>query len=272
MIDPVTGEYAVDGLSWTERLSVSFGYSATKSNGIYRGSEEVTNTLGMETEFEQWALSAQYIQNHRHRWNLTLPHIQVEQRNNSGVLSRASGIGDTMLTHIWQPWDGEAWGLLIGLEFPTGEELDAPAGGVVPPSLIQLGSGTWDPILGVLWSGSIADSWSHSARVVAVLPIGESDAELNPGNLLQVYYNLSWQAHSNVTLSMGLEGVHRTEDWLQSSQLIDTGSTVYALRPGAHFVVQDLSFFAGVRLPIAYDVNDTQMVPGPYFEIWMGTQ
>jgi len=270
MVDPVTGEYTVDSLPWTERLSVSIGYSATVSDKIYTGAHQVVNAGGMRTEFQQWALNLQFIQNHRHRWSLILPRLEMEQRSNTAVLARASGIGDILLTHIWQPWDGKPWGLLAGLEFPTGEQLDAPPAGVVPPSLVQLGSGTWDPLLGVLWSGSISDSLAHNARVVGIFPIGASDAELNPGNLLQAYYSLAWQAHSTISASLGLEGVYRSKDWLQSAELIDTGSTVFALRPGLRFSLSDTSIFVGARLPITYNVGDTQMVPGPYLEIWLG--
>ncbi len=227
--------------------------------------------MGMETEFQQWILSLTYIHDHRHRFSLSLPRLEMEQRSNAGVIGKSSGIGDVLLMHTWQPWDGQPWGILTGMEFPTGEELPAPAAGVVPSSLIQLGSGTWDPVFGVLWYGTIDESLSHSARLVGIVPIGASDAELNPGNLLQAYYSIGWQANSTVSASMGFEGVLRSRDWFQSARLDDTGSTVWALRPGLRVAVGDMSLFAGARVPVAFDVNDTQMVPGPYFEIWLAS-
>jgi hypothetical protein len=99
------------------------------------------------------------------------------------------GVGDLAAYVEWQPWPMENQGqtnkcewdravrgfsFLAGLEFPTGEDEDTPVPGVVTPSLLQLGSGTYDPIVGLRYRWS-SGRWRIFHQTTAQFFAGESD-------------------------------------------------------------------------------------------------
>ena len=257
--------------SWLDRLQFRASYSTATSDKLYRGTHEVPNPTGVETEFQQWSASVLFRQDDRHRWTVNLPYMEIEQRDHSGTIARTAGLGDLSVTHGWTPWRGESFELLMGLELPTGKELPSPGPGLVPATLLQPGSGTWDPILGFRWSAPGPGPLVQSAHLVGLFPLGESDAGLDPGNVIQGQYGLGWQLNSRVFTTLGLEGVHRTPDSLLGARIVNTGSTFYSLRPGVMVALGDMNLFVGARLPFAYDVEDTQIAPGPFFEVWLST-
>ncbi|PCJ55716.1 MAG: hypothetical protein COA70_01160 [Planctomycetota bacterium] len=256
-------------MHWTERMRYSVGFSTATSNKIYSGTSEVANPTGEETEFQQWALNLHFQQDAQRRWSLTIPTIQIEARNNTGVLEKVSGLGDFALVHGWRPQPNGPWEILVGLELPTGEELDTPAPGVIPPSLLQPGSGTWDPLVGVSWT-KVTGDFSHTLNGVGLFPLGSSDADLDPGNLAQAMYRVGWNVNSSAEVSLGFEGIFRTKDKLLGTTLANTSSMVYALRPGFRWAFEDVTLFVGARFPLAYDVDATQIAPGNLFEFWLG--
>ena len=79
-----------------------------------------------------------------------------------------------MQTTIGTPSSWSRLSVLAGVEAPTGDEAERPGPGLAPPSLLQLGSGTWDPLLGYrIRSEPGTVTFDHS--LVAKVPLGESD-------------------------------------------------------------------------------------------------
>jgi hypothetical protein len=99
---------------------------------------------------------------------------------------------------------GHTIGLSAGLSFPTGstdERDDTPAGSNQPlPYPMQNGSGTFDLLPGVTYSGKSED-WSWGSQVNAVVRLGENDDDYTLGN---VYSASVW-------------GARRWTGWLSSS-------------------------------------------------------
>jgi hypothetical protein len=94
--------------------------------------------------------------------------------------------------------------LTAGLSFPTGstdERDDTPAGAnQVLPYPMQIGSGTFDLLPGIMYSGG-TDDWSWGGQFGAILRLGENDEDYTLGN---EYTASVW-------------GARRWADWLSSS-------------------------------------------------------
>ena len=87
--------------------------------------------------------------------------------------------------------------------------------GVVPPSLVQLGSGTWDPLVGVRWDGAWGDvaTWLGGT---ALVPLGESDA--GPPSFTQRVAAL--QSFSR-ELALSVQAFHEGTDALRAGKCDD---------------------------------------------------
>lgn len=124
----------------------------------------------------------------------------MEHVNRMGVRFRteAEGLGDTRLTGLLTLGDPDVRDhklhLNLGLSLPTGsiDERDAtPAGAAQKlPYPMQLGSGTWDPILGLTYTGR-DEAWSWGAQGLGILRFGENSEGYRLGN---EYTATSWIA------------------------------------------------------------------------------
>ncbi|MBI2384661.1 MAG: transporter [Elusimicrobia bacterium] len=76
----------------------------------------------------------------------------------TGVVRRASGLGDILTVGRYEifarsgPGQTTRGAVLAGVKWPSGRNAETDALGVLPPS-VQLGSGSYDPILGTVWTG-----------------------------------------------------------------------------------------------------------------------
>jgi len=192
--------------------------------------------------------------------------LSVEREVGGAVVERLSGLSDVTALLEWKPEVDGAWTLVGGLQLPTGEDKKNPQPGVLPPSLLQLGSGTWDPILGVRWNGSwgAADTW---LAATTLFPLGESDAGLEPGLVMQFSGGAAWSLGQDVRVSLGVEDTIRAKDTLAGARIENTSSSIYSVLPGIAWRFADRwALSARARLPFYFDMDGTQLVPGPLFE------
>jgi len=171
-----------------------------------------------------------------------------------------SGIGDLALFAEKEVFSGVRG--VLGLKLPTGEEKKSPRPGVIPPSLLQVGTGTFDPFLGLGWRGGSGQLlWSLNG--VWQLPIGESDAELAPGQVLHLAFAAGHAVSDDFTVSLGLEALFRDRDELMGVEMAGTGSSIWSVTPGLNWAVsENTSLDLLARLPVEAQVNRTQVVPG----------
>ena len=252
--------------------SFRFSFTTAHSDETFAGSDRVPNLGGEETTFRQFALSASY------RWSDTLqgtvvvPHLSVERKVGGVEVERLLGASDVTALVEWRADEESAWSLIAGLQLPTGEEKKNPAPGVVAPSLLQLGSGTWDPVLGIRWFGS-ADRWDHWLSAAALLPFGESDAGLEPGPVIRFDYGIGYRVTEDLRLTLGMEDTMRSKDTLAGSLLFNTSSTVANLVPGVAWRFDEAwAVTVRARIPVWVEMDGTQLAPGPLFELaldWM---
>lgn len=199
--------------------------------------------------------------------NFLLPYVEIEQYIvASDTRNRLDGVGD--LSVYLEGQNNEKWSWLAGLKFPTGDAAERPGPGLTPPSLLQVGSGTFDPILGLQYIDDDGGDVVRMASGIFTFPIDESDGGLRAGRTLRVSIGGYWRTGSWLNPSMQLEWLRRDPDRLDSSTLSNTGATLWTLVPAFKANIGDRSFIqASWRLPLTQDVNGTQMVPGTGFMI-----
>ena len=196
-----------------------------------------------------------------------LPLGQIERRAGGRLLDRDRGLADAAFTFHWRPEpDGGAWSFLSGLKLPTGEEWERAAPGAAPPSLLALGSGTFDALVGASWRRPAEAPLRPHTAAVAQFPFGSGDAGLNPGNLLQLRAGAAYLPAPDWTLDLSTLAAFRSRDYLDHRVLANTGASLWFLEPSLGWrASESLSLELLLRLPLARQVSGTQIVPGPLY-------
>lgn len=120
--------------------------------------------------------------------------------------TRSEGVGDLRLIGGYDLYEsaGHVINLTAGLSFPTGStdgRDDTPAGpDQLLPYPMQIGSGTFDLLPGITYTGRSED-WSWGSQLSAVVRLGENEDDYALGN---VYNSSVW-------------GARRWSNWLSSS-------------------------------------------------------
>ena len=108
-------------------------------------------------------------------------------RIGAAFTSETSGIGDLSATALVRLLDTDTGHLqaTAGISIPTGsidETGNIPMGnGVQLPYPMQLGSGTWDPILGLTWTSTYT-RWSWGVQGSTRLRVANNDRDYHLGN------------------------------------------------------------------------------------------
>lgn len=129
--------------------------------------------------------------------------------------TRTQGIGDAKLMLMWSlynhevsPRDRSALQVNMGMSFPTGsidEKDDTPMGRVRLPYPMQLGSGTYDPVLSATWT-RFYNAWSWGGTMSGMFRTGRNSKGYRLGHR---YGASAWLAHkfgNNLSLSFRLDG------------------------------------------------------------------
>ncbi len=242
--------------TWSFRLSQTIA----SSDGVQRGSTEVPNAANAETSFRETALAVRHRLDSGFEFGARIPWVDIHAEQKGQADENLDGLGDVAL--FVEKEVGAGFRGLLGLKLPTGEEKKSPRPGVIPPSLLQVGTGTFDPFLGLGWRGGDGELlWS--ANGVWQLPLGESDAELAPGQVLHLSFAAGHAISDDFTLSLGLEALFRDRDELMGAELAGTGSSIWSVTPGLNWALSEsTSLDLLARLPIDTQVNRTQVVPG----------
>ncbi|MBC8327293.1 MAG: transporter [Planctomycetes bacterium] len=230
------------------------------SDGIQRGSTGVPNAAGAETSFRETALTARHRIPSGFEFGVRVPWVDIHAEEKGSPDENLSGIGDVAV--FGEKEIGAGFRGVVGCKLPTGDEKASPKPGVIPPSLLQVGTGTFDPFVGFGWRAATGSTlWS--AGGLWQLPIGESDASLAPGQVLQLQFAAGQTLSDELTASLGLEALFRGHDELLGNELAGTGSSIWSVTPGLSWAVgENTSLDVLARIPIETQVNRTQVVPG----------
>lgn len=250
-------------------------YTYRHSDRLFNGQSGVANPNNISTTFHRISLNGQFRFSDELTLSAFVPWLEGVRKERGTTDRRLSGLGDVTLLAQWSPWAGEAeaqpllsgLSLLGGIELPTGEDNDQPFTGNAAPSLFQLGNGTFNPKLGFSY-GKAIDKSSYFGRVVATIPIGESDADLDSGSYLQASVGTGYRLTDTLTLQLSVDGTFRERDQLNNVDVSNTGSVSLSVTPAVSWRVNDkLAVDASASIPFFHDVRSTQVAPGTSFQL-----
>jgi len=208
-----------------------------------------------------------------------LPYMSVEMdhetRNGTKFTTEGDGIGDVKIGGLYKIADNgnSSVHLNAGVSLPTGDidiTDDTPAGRNRLPYPMQIGSGTYDLLPGITYSG-YADWGSWGAQADATVRLGENDNDYTLGNK---YGGTAWVAKtlgSKVSTSLRLR-YETTEDIdgadpTLNARMIPTADP--ELRGGERLdaaVGINVLVGSGHRFAIEYQIPVEQDLDGPQLE------
>ena len=144
--------------------------------------------------------------------------MNLVRRDGLRFTTRSSGAGDLKLSALYSVFRADEdpqtkrlrhdLALKFGLSLPTGEtdrRDDTPLGRSRLPYPMQLGSGTFDPMLGVTYA-SRRKRWSWGAQADATLRFGNNDEGYRFGNEYALSGWISRNLNRSVSASLRLDG------------------------------------------------------------------
>lgn len=181
----------------SSKITLSYRYNRMQMAGNRDGTDDVTTAevlrqfpvspLNMRMEMHMFGLMYQVDDNRTLK--LMVPYVEksmsLVNRRNISFRTRSRGLGDIEITgsyRLCRPEEGNdslrcRFSLDAGLSLPTGEtdkRDDTPAGNIKLPYPMQLGSGTFDPVLGISYSSGL-NAWKWGARAKTKLRFGKND-------------------------------------------------------------------------------------------------
>ncbi|MDT0618708.1 hypothetical protein RM531_09480 [Salinisphaera sp. P385] len=227
----VHGDHAHETGEWM----FSYRYMRMHMDGNRLGRDdispaEITDPAGqgftvapLEMTTEMHMLGAMFAVSDRFTLMAMLPYVEKEMdhrvRNGTRFTTESSGIGDASIGGILRLHDTPRHSLLLnlGLSLPTGsidERDDTPRCrmmGNCPAQLpypMQLGSGTFDPRIGLTWRGDTG-VWSWGTQALATFRLGRNDNDYSQGELFEASGWLARPVSENISLSARLAA----RDW-----------------------------------------------------------
>ena len=152
-------------------------------------------------------------------------------------------------------------GLFGGVEWPTGDDDDRDSLGRLPQPL-QLGSGSWDPIVGVVWTTQKL-GWEFDADLGYKVNTKANNFEFGD----QVFTNISYQYRlwprklpnegipSFIYGVMELNGSYTEKNKLGGIEDDDSGGLTLFLSPGLQWVSRSWVVEGSIQLPIVQDLH-----------------
>ena len=198
-----------------------------------------------------------------------LPYADNELTLTSGgqrVTRRAGGFGDFTVfgryTLVQRDWPGRNFRVapFAGVKAPTGDDDERDALGLLPPS-VQVGSGSWDPLVGVVATYQTLD-YQVDAQIGY-----QANNEANgfeAGDVARLDGSLQYRLWPRA-LSGGLPGflygvieanlIHQGKDRIGGSTDPNSGGTRLFLTPGIQYVTKRWIAEGAVQIPVSQDLN-----------------
>lgn len=260
-------------------FSAALRASWQRADDLYDGSSRVGNPGDASTSWSEQVLELSWLAREDLVLSAAIPRLEIHADQPGMPDVDLEGLGDVALLAEWWPCrgDGEEHSrsgasILLGVELPTGEEADAPASGATAPSLLQLGSGTYDPIAGLRWVGGV-DRVTLFGSATVQLAGGVSDNGLRPGGVLELEAGAGTQLHERIAASAALEAVWRQHDHLNRDRLEETRSALWFATPGLSVRLgEHWTLDASVRLPLWRHVSQVQLAPGPRVSVGLAVR
>lgn len=188
-----------------------------------------------------------------------------------------SGLGDVTLLARYTAWQRDAPGRTSrlapfgGVEAPTGRDDAGDTLGLLPPTL-QLGSGSWDPLAGVVFTHQTF-GWEVDAALRYQLNTAANDFEAGDQARLDLsYQHRVWPRELGGGVPAFLFAVldsnliWQDRDEMGGVEMADSGGTTWFLAPGLQFVQKRWVLEAAVQIPAAQNLHGAALETD-----WIGT-
>lgn len=185
----------------------------------------------------------------------------------SGRTSRGdTGIGDITFLARYTVWKKDEPGRTFriapfaGLEFPTGEDDEEDSLGRLPQTL-QLGSGSWDPLIGIVITRQTLD-WQIDTSVSYRFNTEANDFAFGDVARMDIsYQHRIWPRELEFGVPAFLYGVLESNLVWQDKHETggvkdnDSGGTTWFLTPGIQYVTRRVVAEAAVQFPVIQNLN-----------------
>ncbi len=205
---------------------------------------------------------------------VTIPYLHKELRSTSGgsrITRQDAGIGDITVLGKARVYTRDISGgtsrlsLLGGLELPSGQSGDADARGKLGRTL-QLGSGSWDPIVGAAYSSAtLDDQWDVSLAY----QFNTTANKFEFGDVLKhtVAFQrriLPWRlpeqgGYTQVNVVLEANGVWAQKNHSGPSSVDNSGGYTLFLSPGLQAASKYAVVEFSVQLPVLQALNGNQV-------------
>lgn len=137
-------------------------------------------------------------------------HVTPMPANN--FTTKTEGFGDVKLSALIGLETGlpGTTHITLGVSLPTGsidEKGQTPSGYVVLPYPMQLGSGTYDALIGATWQAGQED-WAWGAQYSGTIRLGKNDRSYRLGNSHEATIFMSHALNENLSASARLKAQH----------------------------------------------------------------
>jgi hypothetical protein len=261
--------------SMSGRMRVATWVVTERRDRVFAGSTREDNPLDERTAITVPIVSVDYRVTPRLgvQASTTVPIIA-----RTGVVQRAAGplafrdevrgLGDTV-AGVWYRGGAPsrwAWTANVGASIPTGstrqprfrDELEG--GSLVPMSRIQLGSGTWDPVVGVVIERPVEGGrWVTS--LAARVPVTENNDGLRTGASWELGSGWAHTVRTHKVMAYGrLDWLHRAQDSFRGTPVLVGGGDWIYVTPGlAVMVGKGVNVQADVKLPLYRSLANRQL-------------
>lgn len=226
--------------------------------------------------FRTWQLKLGYAFTDRVGLNVWIPYRQVTapktdiSKDNPSEKVRFTrhfeGLGDLILlgrVQALQPNAGRGFGLSLGLgmRLPTGDSRPDHdwASGLSRDPVLQVGSGTLDPIVAAIGSYRVGRTQAY-ANVIARFTGGENIHDYKYANEYQTGIGATRSVSQLFDLSLSVNSIFTSHDYDKGNQVSNTGGEWVFLAPGITLHSGDVNMNLSLQIPVYQRVNNSQLV------------
>jgi len=202
-----------------------------------------------------------------------LPYLNNELKVSTGgqrVTRRATGFGDLTVFGRYtvhqkdQPGRTFRVAPFFGVKAPSGEDDETDALGRLPSS-IQVGSGSWDPFVGVV---ATHQTLRYQVDSQFSYRVNNEANNLDAGDVMRLDGSLQYRLRPR-ELTGGVPGflygvieanlIHRDKNRVGGSTDPNSGGTTLFLTPGVQYITKRWIVEGAVQIPVSQDLNGTAL-------------